>query len=317
MKPLKNFPSAILLQTGNSDQQVDMITYRRLVLVTAFLLLIAAAAIPGKVLHCHWMAVSAFESQGWDLAADLKVEAPPFNKWVNQEWYSKLFGTVPSAHLIWGDCTAQEMLHLRNLRGLKELVLGGKWTDEAWCLLPRQLQVLELRVTLNDAVLQEISKHHQLEHLVIASDGGANGALPAALSKLQRLRSLLFYEPLSPSTLDALLTQHPTLENFHLEISSDDEFERISRHPNLKWLSLTLDPHDHARLKALEGLSTLKELWIIRVVPFELENPKMDSQIQANFALTRPDLKVSFHYPGRYAGAGVPPPRPDGMYDFR
>lgn len=300
------------------SEMAIMFTDRRLVFVTTFLAFVALAAIPGKVLYCHWMAVSALDDHlGWDLSTDLEIHRPPFDKWVNQPWYNELFGTARSARVIWGECSAQEMNLLRNLRGLKELDLGGIWTDEAWCLLPRQLQVLELRVTLNDAVLQALSQQHRLEHLVIGSPAAANRALLLALSKLPQLRSMLFYEPLSPSTLDALLTQHPALENLHLEIESGDEIERLSRHPSLKWLSLSLDEQNYERLKSLEGLVTLKELWIIRKVALDLENRGLDQQIEERFALVRPDMKVSFHYPYRYAGAGVPLPRPDGMYAFR
>lgn len=284
-----------------------MFTYRRLVYTTTLIVVVAAAAIPCKALYCHWAAVSAFEGQTYDGTVILRNQEPPFGKWLSQKWYSKLFGTVGAAQFSDVNCTAQDMSHLRNLRGLTELDLmpDDEVTDDAWRLLPKQLTILKVH-SLNDAGLQQIANLDRLEHLLAYSHGGADDRLLSALAKMTRLRSLLISEPLSPSALDTLLTHHPSLENLLLASPEASGIARVSQHPHLKWLSVTMKPPDYDRLKVLERLSTLKELCINRPIEqYDLEHYEMDQEVLAKFALSRPDLEVSFYPP---AGPMVGPP---------
>lgn len=283
-----------------------MITYRRLVCVTVTLVVVVAAAIPGKVLYCHWAAVSAFEGRADDGTVILGEEEPAFGKWVNRRWYSKLFGTVSYVQMNDENCTAQDISHLRNLRGLKELELPDV-TDGAWRLLPNQLTKLDVGARLNNVALQEIAKLDQLEHLSAWIPLGDDRRVASALAGHQRLRTLVLSGPVSPSTLKSLLTQHPRLENLGLAWSEAIELERISRQPNLKWLWVNMQRPDYQRLKALERLTTLKVLCINR--PEDLDD--VDSEILAKFAASRPDLEVSFYPPtGPMCGAVLPAPLP-------
>ncbi len=272
-----------------------MFTHRRLVFLTALLVVAAVVAIPGRTLYCHWAAVSAFEDRVFYGTVEFKFHEPPYGKWVNQPWYSQLFGTVSSAQFFAESCTAEDMSHLRNLRGLSHLGLAptGVVTDDAWRLLPQQLTHLSVRSNSSAAAWNAIAKLGRLEHLQLYSRGGVDSGFVQAGAKMQRLRSLLIFDSLSPATLETLLTQHPTLENLHLEWSGKDGFDHISRHPNLKWLSVTVGLPDYERLKLLEGLTSLKELYINRSPEYSAR----DKQILAKFALARPDLKVSFHPP--------------------
>ena len=272
-----------------------MFTYRRLVMVTALLVFAAVVAIPGRVLYCHWTAVAAFEERAFYGTVELRFHEPPFGKSVKQPWYSQLCGTVSSAGYFDKSCTAEDMRQLRNLRGLTHLGLAptGAVTDEAWQHLPQQLTHLSVQRNLNDAAWQAIARLGRLEHLQLYSSGDVARGFVPAMANLPRLRSLIIYDSLPVATLATLLTQHDMLENLHLEWLGKEGFEQVRRHPNLKWLSVRVGLPDYERLKLLEGLNTLQELHINR--PPEYSD--WDKQILAKFALTRPDLKVSFHPP--------------------
>ncbi len=283
-----------------------MRSYRVLIWTTVVIVSSAAIGFPAAVLHRHHAAVAALEHRD---SITLSALARPESEYRLVREYDSLVSTVERADF---QETVQpaDMRHLQNLRGLTAVSFQNV-SDSAWAFLPRQLESLQFTLHSdqpNAAAWEQIARLKHLEELSIEGGGlSADQQLPQVLSSLPSLKAVRLQNlPLSPATLQAILTQKPHLET--LEISNweedgtaggltDAEIELISHHHGIK--ELNVEGNKRLTDASFDYLAKMTSLKLLNITPLADDSPatlaqrKLKPEGLEKLRILRPDLEIN------------------------
>lgn len=283
-----------------------MRSYRVLIWTTVVIVSSAAIGFPAVVLHRHHAAVAALEHRD---SITLTTLARPESEYRLVREYDSLVSTVERADF---QETVQpaDMRHLQNLRGLTGVSFQNV-TESAWAFLPRQLESLEFTLHTdqpNSAAWEQIVRLKHLKELSLEGGGhSADQHLSKILTLLPSLKAVRLQNlPLSPATLQAILTHKPDLES--LEISNweeggtaggltDAEIELISHHHGIK--ELEVDGNKRLTNASFDHLAKMTSLKLLYITPPPDDSPatlaqrKLKPEGLEKLRILRPDLEIN------------------------
>ncbi len=220
-----------------------MLCYRHLVIVTTAVVITAVVGFPARSLYLHWSAVHAL-----DLNAG-SMREPPLARWVDQEWYTQLFGTVPVVRF-YHVPIADDVSQVENLRGLESLQVhlrdANEFHDSVWEHLPHQTKYLSLSLSLRNELRaeawQRISISPALRELSVSCHPeGIDPGLTLVLPRMQRLQSLSLLGCAVSRPCIESIAKREGLEELYFDCCrelTDGDVEVLSHHPSLKRLTL-------------------------------------------------------------------------------
>lgn len=278
-----------------------MWSHRWVLSVAIVVVLLAVVSLPVITLYKHWTAATALESRN---SFGLQYEQPPLGAWINRNWYTKLFGTVPHVYFGNTEVSIGDAIHLHRLRGLRSLAFNG-CTDEVWVKLPTHLTSLNL--LQNDLppsaiAWEQIGKMQRLGSLSI--DGvqrdpmsappnvaikphwSVDDAFLSAVANKPRLKGLYLIELSIPRpVLRKLLKQTPHLEILDLggvRGLTEEDLVLIQQHGAVQ--SLALDNVD-LTVGCIEQIATMNSLKIFC-------SEGLSTNLASKLRALRPDLEI-------------------------
>lgn len=274
---------------------------RRVLWGTFTAVLLVAISLPAITLYHHWTSATALESR---TAFGLTYEEPLLGQWMNREWYTKLFGTVPHVYL-GNTASIADAMHLRHLRGFNSLAFDG-CSDEVWIKLPTHLtgiNFLQNNVPPSPVAWAQIGRMQRLEFLSI--DGfqrdptlappnvtnkqhwSIDAAFVKAVANKPRLKDVaLTYVDIPHPILREFLAQTPQLEILDLSgvrILNEADLALLHQHGTIQ--SLSLNDNRSLTVGCIEQIAKIKSL-----KTFAAEGLRSD--LSSRLKGLRPDVEI-------------------------